>query len=295
MTGQAYRNAQLVQKFAAEGLDAAQIAHRLGLGSQHVRVLARDYGVVLPRVGGVPARILRRAELVTRLRTLAAEGLTRQQAADRLSMGYITIVNYAIAHDIQFKRAGKKAGGDERSAQMAALYRQGMTLAEIGVQYRITRERVRQIITKYHGLRAMDGGAALTSALGRAARLNKIEARYQKRYGCSRAQYRDILRAGGTRAYSELQRNTKRDDIKLELTLWQWWTLWQQSGHWEHRGRGRGYWMFRPRSDAPLSVDNVCIAPGDEAMSFMRETEPSRFKRHRAVSSDISAPPHGGV
>ena len=282
MTGQAYRNSEKIRVLASQKLGAEEIAERMGLGAQYVRLLARDFGIALP--GGMAPRQIRRMRLVARMRELAAEGKTRQQAATQLEMAYITVVNLAIQYDIQFRHGGRKIGGDERSARMAALYRQGMTLAEIGGQYGITRERVRQIITKKHGLTAKDGGQALVAVLGAAARLNKIEARYQKKYGCSRTQYYEVLQAGGTRGFTELQRNAKRDGIELDLKLWQWWTLWQESGHWNERGRGRGYWLFRLRPDAPLSIDNYCIAPGHEAMRIMRAAAPSRFPSRGATA-----------
>lgn len=229
--------------------------------------------------------------MVSRLREVAARGTGPDEAAVEIGSSRAYLIAFAIRHKIKFARPSKarptisnanavlKAPFKERNDQIAVMFRQGLTLEEIGAQHGITRERARQILRDHYGLRGDDGGACVRSALARAARLNRTEARYQRKHGCSRAQYKQILRAGGTRGYTELKRNAARDNIKLELTLWQWWGLWQESGRWKDRGRGRGYWMFRLRSDAPLSIDNYCIAPGDEAMSLMHQAEPGRFAR----------------
>jgi DNA-binding CsgD family transcriptional regulator len=218
-----------------------------------------------------------RLATICKLTELAAEGLTRDEAAAELGLSYSTVVQYAIANGIGFSRKRKAHVPTQRTRDMAALYQSGQTLQEIGSQFGVTRERVRQLITKFHGLRAADGGQRVTATLARAARLNKIEARHQQKYGCSRAQYRMLKKTRATRAFTELNRNSHRDGYAVDLTLWQWWTLWQESGHWDDRGRGHGYWLFRPRSDAPLSIDNYCIAPGSEAIRLMKQLEPSRF------------------
>lgn len=286
MTGQRLANIEKLRECALDGLTCAQAAKRLNLGPAYTAVLAKQNGINLLVLPKGPSRAAIRIGELTRL---AAEGLTRREAAERLGLKYGTVVLYALRNEIDFARSGKIATPTERTRQMAAMYKSGQTLQEIGRHYGITRERVRQLITKYHGLRGGDGGATLTSTLARAARLNKREARYQRRYGCSREQYRAIQRTGGTRAYTELQRNTTRDGIKLELTLWQWWNLWQGSGHWSERGRGHGYWLFRLRSDAPLSLDNYCIAPGTEARGLMLQADPSRFARNLSPDEVVAA------
>lgn len=233
------------------------------------------------------------ALLITKLSELSDRGLTHDEAAAEIGASRSYLISFASRHRIKFRRpepileparpphAVAEGNIDVRSQHMAILYKRGATLEEIGLQYGVTRERVRQILWKDHGFRGGDGGQTIIAAEAKVRREKKRETRYQKKYGCSWAQYRAILRAGGTRFYTELKRNTSRDGIKLELTLWQWWSIWQESGHYGERGRGRrGYWLFRLRSDASLSLDNYCIATGSEAMRFMRQAEPSRFARH---------------
>lgn len=231
--------------------------------------------------------------LVGRLKELAENGATQDQAAAAVGASRPYLVSFAARHRIRFNRQRRQVTQallrphaiSARNQRMAELYKQGSTLQEIGQLYGITRERVRQILLADHGLRGNDGGASLTAALERAARLNKMEARYQRKYGCSRADYRAIRKAGGTRPFTELKRNAANAGYKVELKLFQWWTLWQESGHWNDRGRGYGYWLFRPDRHAPLSLSNHRIAPGNEAMSWMQLSDPYRFNSfgHRAT------------
>lgn len=151
---------------------------------------------------------------------------------------------------------------DDRERAMAAAFKAGKTLVEIGAEYGLTRERVRQLI-KRCGVVGKHGGAhkrAAARQIKRAAR--KDEATLQ-RWGCTWAQYCE-LRAmfKPTRAFSCQKKNAHHRGIPWELTLWQWWTIWQQSGRWDQRGRGNGYMMCRKGDAGPYSVDNVFIARG---------------------------------
>lgn len=48
--------------------------------------------------------------------------------------------------------------------------------------------------------------------------------------------------------------------IGFELTFEEWWDIWQKSGHWEDRGRGKGsYVMSRVNDQGPYKVGNVFI------------------------------------
>jgi hypothetical protein len=155
-----------------------------------------------------------------------------------------------------------------REQQMAALYKSGKTLQEIGHQYGITRERVRQLITKLYGLGRNDGGEHKRSIEKRAIFEAKRNARYLKRYGCGWDQFVD-LRAMKKPLYAfQSQKNCAGfRGISWELNLWQWWSIWQQSGKWSERGRGQGYVMCRTGDVGPYSVDNVFIATARENCS----------------------------
>ena len=151
---------------------------------------------------------------------------------------------------------------------MAALFRSGRTLQEIGDQFGVTRERVRQVLKKFYGITAVDGGQTKKAADKR----EKFEARRNnaslKKWGCNWDQY-VALRAmkKPTRCYAAHRQNSKKRGIGFDLTLWQWWSIWQQSGKWALRGRGQGYMMCRVGHEGPYAVGNVFIATGCENSS----------------------------
>lgn len=159
-----------------------------------------------------------------------------------------------------------KTAPDAREERMRALYLDGATLAAIGKEYGITRERVRQLLTKYYGIRAPDGGCAERARRSKQRLDRKREARAQKSFGCSYREYQTILNHPDrpTKAFWCQRRNATTREIGWELNLWQWWSIWQKSGHWPERGRGRGYQMCRLNDVGPYSVDNVYIATGVE-------------------------------
>lgn len=218
------------------------------------------------------------AYLHGQIRELASLGVTRTRMAQLLHhhptrVGQI-VKMYAL--DVPRERAGwepHRERSRKRAEVMLALYRDGYTLAQIGQQFGVTRERVRQLMTKHFGTSQEDGGQhakALRKASRRAA---DREARYFKKYGCSYEQWMELRRIGQQmiasgkglyqtplRAWSNQRNNAIRRGIGWELNVWQWWTVWQQSGHWEHRGRGQGYVMCRKGDDGPYAIGNVFIA-----------------------------------
>lgn len=204
--------------------------------------------------------------MVEALTDYAASGFTMQETADQTELSYQSVANYARRYKIKFLRSGL-SHPSERTDRMAALYRSGKTLAQIGEEFRVTRERVRQIINKHHGLTAKHGGKAKTTKDKRKKIYAARDARSLKKWGCAWSQY-VLLRDMGwpTRAYARQKINAASRGIGWELTLWQWWTIWQDSGHWEERGRGRAYHMCRKLDQGPYSVDNVYIATGVQNM-----------------------------
>ena len=168
---------------------------------------------------------------------------------------------------------GSTEAAVDRSKMMAALYRDGYTLNQIAEQYNLTRERVRQVLTGEFGITAKDGGQRQRAAMRKAEKRAEQESACLQRHGCTLDQYRDLLdigrrmMAGGesrartpTGAFQSQRNNARNREIAWELSLWEWWTIWQASGHWEERGRGQGYVMCRTGDTGPYSVGNVFIA-----------------------------------
>lgn len=202
--------------------------------------------------------------MIEALTQFAASGFTMAETANEAGMSYGAIAMYSRRYGIKFLRPAE-SGPSDRSERMASLYKSGQTLEQIGAEYGVTRERVRQIIKKHHGLTAKHGGASKTAKEKRKKFYAARDARSMKKWGCPWSQY-VILRDMGspTAAYSRQRVNAAHRGIEWDLTLWQWWTIWQESGHWDERGRGRAYQMCRIRDTGPYSVGNVYIATGVE-------------------------------
>jgi hypothetical protein len=85
---------------------------------------------------------------------------------------------------------------------------------------------------------------------------------FAERAGCTVEQRRSIPKKACI-AFSDQKRESKRRGIEWKLTLWEWWTIWQESGKWELRGRCKGnYVMCRIEDLGPYARANVYIATG---------------------------------
>lgn len=165
--------------------------------------------------------------------------------------------------------AGRAAEAIAIDREMATLYRQGMTLAEIGLRFGITRERVRQRLA-LAGVSRLEGGEAVRVALRRAMKLDALrktrDASAMRTYGCS---YADLMMINGglaksapgsaCRAYIAQRCNAWARGIEWSITLPEWWKVWQDSGRWAERGRGQGYCMARHLDEGPYAAGNVYI------------------------------------
>src|SRR6185369_7519596 len=138
-------------------------------------------------------------------------------------------------------------------ATIADRYRKGNTLEQIGSEYGVSRERIRQIVAKL-GVKSEDGGAAMRSfaKVAHKPKNNKSELRCLNSYGCSLEVLLSIngglkVSAKGAPAHRYLRQKTtaRHRGIGFDLTLPEWWEIWQASGKYEQRGRGKGYVMTR--------------------------------------------------
>lgn len=215
------------------------------------------------------------------LRAYAAAGLTVAEAAANLGLAIHQVRYYARKHGIRFRHGSKKIAPDARAEAMRDAYLAGRTLTDIGEEFGVTRERVRQIITKYFGRLAQEGGGALRARLAKEKRLAVLDAEARSRWGCTRQQY-GVLRRMGEKlmargvsrertpigAFARQRCTAKTRSISWEMTLWEWWTIWQRSGKWSRRGRERGQFvMCRFGDTGPYSANNVFIALNCENIS----------------------------
>lgn len=234
------------------------------------------------------------------IRELAAQGLRPIQIALKLDFTETYVRSLASKHRIALPRKPKMEkpprgvvgrppfpGRFERALVMADLYRAGKTLDEIGHRYGLTRERVRQVISKYHGLSRVDGGAHKRVSEKRAARDSEREAETVRRKGCSWAEYTALRNTIGkpTIVYAQQRQYSRRLGVNFDLTLWQWWCVWRDSGRWDQHGRG-GFVLARKNPHGSFSPDNVEIKLLSEVISEARTWRVHSLSAAQAASSE---------
>lgn len=82
-------------------------------------------------------------------------------------------------------------------------------------------------------------------------------------FGCSYLEYLELIDHCDkpVRSFVRQRGGAKYRGLSWELSLTQWWSIWQESGHWEQRGRGaHAYCMCRKGDVGPYAVGNVFIA-----------------------------------
>lgn len=182
------------------------------------------------------------------------------------------------------------APANTRNEDMKRMYLDGMTLAEIGQKHNLTRERVRQILSKQYGIRREDGGESKRARRNEAERIAKREAHSLRKWGCSYVDYWKLVKHPDkpTLTFSSDQKNWNRIagplGPKNGVKLWDWWCIWQESGHWGDRGRGHGFRMCRKNSSKGFTLDNVHIVRGGEAFV-------EAMQRYRDDRRAVSVPP----
>lgn len=179
-----------------------------------------------------------------------------------------------------------------RTARMAELYRSGKTLEQIGVEYGVTRERVRQVL-KPLGLSRKDGGVAVrygerwrSETELRQRRVVEAQAKRDatvlRHFGCDYATARTLnngapFKQPGTRAeaFFRQKRSAGQRGIDWCMTFPEWCRVWDESGKVALRGRGRGRYCMSRKGDAgPYSVGNVRIITNEENIAESYQIRP---------------------
>lgn len=123
--------------------------------------------------------------------------------------------------------------------------------------------------------------------------------------GCTRGQSRELRQSGASRKFTEQKAHASVRGIGWELTLWDWWTIWQDSGKWDERGRfAHQYAMCRKDDVGPYKISNVYIATNSEnsALSARRSWRTGALtglhlsigKRRKRLERRLSASANAG-
>lgn len=280
------QRADMLAQYSGKSLTITQVSEMCGLSRETVSKYADLYGFdfskpVVER--GRPRGLRIMEERAAAIKACAEAGKTRQEAAQEVGLAYPTVVIYALRYGIEFRHASAAGPIDaSRTDAMASMYKSGKTLLDIGSLYGVSRERVRQLISKTHGLTAKDGGQHASAERARESRQAKKEAWSFDKYGCSVEQYKTLLRVGKdmvkrgigrdrapTFAWRSQKQNAKARGVEWDLKIWDWWQIWQASGQWENRGRERdNYVMCRFGDTGPYTLGNVYIAPVQHNISI---------------------------
>lgn len=263
-----------LRRLAEEGKSASEAAALLGIGRGTVRLYEKRHSIQFEKPKK-PEIISYAFRVEAETRNCAGAGMTREEAAAHLGVSYQTIVKRAIRYGIKFRHGSAGTADIDRAETMASMYQAGKTLEEIGQLYGITRERVRQIMTKTFGMRAKDGGQAFRSKKKAEAKASERDLNCMEKLGCGWDEYvkireigRELKTAGRSKertpmgAFISQKSNANSRGIDWNLKFWDWWNIWQDSGKWEQRGRGRGYMMCRFGDEGGYEIGNVYVATG---------------------------------
>jgi transposase len=154
-------------------------------------------------------------------------------------------------------------------AVMCDMYAKGYTLEHIASKFLISREKVRKIVKKYGVNKPAKDNSARQAQISINKRLvlQRKEERVKKLWGITLAQYEAIKTEFGSadnpaspfRKYTEQRKNARIRKVGWDISFADWWRIWQTSGKWALRGRGKGYCMGRFGDKGPYKVGNVEI------------------------------------
>ena len=206
---------------------------------------------------------IERAKAILAAAEMLAQGRSVFRASASTGLSYPTVRTIACELNIQLAR-GRHGGSrpkrepDQRALDMIKARKRGESLEEIGQRYGITRERVRQIVAEFGG--PSGRLARVYSGTKTKERKAAHAAAVLARYGRTWAEHKQLVACGATAAYREQKNSCRLRGIPWELPFEDWWRLWQESGHWNERGRTRdAYCLTRIDYAQPFSVANALI------------------------------------
>lgn len=159
----------------------------------------------------------------------------------------------------------------ERNLLISAAYLAGEPMPSIASTYGMTRQGV-QLILKKMGYTGKDGGAQIRSSskVKQTAIENELKKDSQclLKWGCTLEQWKYLRGMHADFNHTPIARfiqhrsNVLKKNILWTLSLWNWWTIWSESGLYPKRGRDKDcYCMVRKYDTGCYEVGNVEIIP----------------------------------
>lgn len=130
----------------------------------------------------------------------------------------------------------------KKAAKMARMKAQGISVAEIAKVFGVTKPYVNSLLRSF-------GYSAIPS-----------DKESFRKFGMSASSFLALARRGVYARFVEQKANAYLRGIEWELSLAEWWGLWEASGFWNQRGR-TGYCMARKGDTGPYSENNVYFCP----------------------------------
>lgn len=210
----------------------------------------------------------------SKFQAMLQSGQTVAEIARKHNCDGAKVRRFMRARGIEPPETWKRPSEEEvmsRTERMTEMFKAGDTQQKIAEEFGISRERVRQLLKKA-GLTGKDGGQHVSAQARREERKLKKDQMTMAWLGCTEEQHRAVRELGSAmmaagapngrvpmNAYNSQRFNARKRGVAWNMTFWEWWTIWQESGKWEQRGRGQGYVMCRKGDCGAYEVGNVFI------------------------------------
>ncbi len=229
---------------------------------------------------------------------LHGEGMSNREIALALGLSYPGACNLIRNGGAAQPHAATR----ERNAEIVRRYQsgEGYRMEDIAQEFGLTRARVQQILAKA-GISVKDYvvpaivlvNKAEDSREHKAALERHWDEKTQSIYGCSAARLTELngglprSRAGSPAYfYVDQRRNSLTRGIEWAISFPDWWQLWQDSGHWDERGRGAGkYCMARIGDSGNYAVGNVEIITTSQNSSDSYLITSAQARRGKALKT----------